>query len=250
METLDKMKIILVCLAALLIAPAFVFAGSDSSKASVLIIPYMPAMHLSDADQDISEGSELNPMQMRAALRNGLLKSLNNKFAEVYDARSVSNDFVAHDESDNEFIYHTLFFKSDSIWPSRYPSRFAVKDTSAAGIRTKFKKHVDNKFINVGIRDAQLLDDLSEKYSADYFLFLNEIDIKTNFDDCINLAMKIYNRDIKIHYSIFDRSGKQIYGDVASSHFPSNANDVNEIMAQNFPSISAYVLNSFQRAKE
>ena len=38
---------------------------------SILVIPYMPAMHLSDADVDISQGSEMEIPEMRATLRRG-----------------------------------------------------------------------------------------------------------------------------------------------------------------------------------
>ena len=57
--------------------------------------------------------------------------------------------------------------------------------------------------------------------------------------------MKIYRRDLKVHYSIFDKTGKQLYGDVAVSHFGSNTNEVKEIINENFQTISDYILKSF-----
>lgn len=100
--------------------------------------------------------------------------------------------------------------------------------------------------MNVVVRDPALLPDLAKKYNNDYFIFLNEVDIKTHFEDCINLALKIYQREIKVHYTIFDKKGNQVYGDVAVVQFPSNENRVDEIVKQNFPKISDYVLGSMK----
>ena len=230
------------------------FAGasvSDSSiineQATVLVVPYMPAMHLSDADYDIADGSQMEMPKMRSTLRQGIVKALNKKFAEVYNVQRLNNDFVNDDNRDMDVLYHTLLFEGDSVYPLKNPTRFAIKDTVLVKKGTK-KLKPESLYMNVGIYDEMLIPDLTKKYNANYIIFLNEIDIKTHFDDCLYLALKIYRRDLKIHYSIFDKTGKQIYGDVAVSHFGSNTNDVNEIINENFPSISNYILTSFNKA--
>jgi hypothetical protein len=218
----------------------------QEDKISVLVIPYNPSMHLSDSDPHIAEGSELPMNKMRAELRENLIKSLNKNFEEVYDVRSESRDFVQHDNRDMDVVYHTLRFETDSVYTLKYPAKFAVKDT------VKKSGHVkkESQYMNIGIYDEMLIPDLSEKYNADYFIFLNELEIKTHFDDCLNLALKIYRRDLMVHYSIFDKKGKQVYGDVAVSHFDSNSNDVKEISSKNFPQISKYILASLDKVSK
>ena len=44
---------------------------------------------------------------------------------------------------------------------------------------------------------------LSEKYGTDIFVFMSQLEIKTNYDDCLNLALKIYQREIKVHFAIY-----------------------------------------------
>jgi hypothetical protein len=220
--------------------------ASVKENISVLVIPYKPAMHLSDADPDISIESQMQMPEMRATFRNGLIKELNKNFAEVYDTKGMNNDFVRGDNRDLNVLYHALVFENDSTYPQKYPSKFAVRDTTPKKKNARVYKK-DLNYINVGIYDEMLIPDFTKKYNADYLIFINELDIKTHFDDCLNLALKIYRRDLKVHYSIFDKNGKQVYGDVAVSHFESNANDVDEIIQKNFPSISQQVLASLQR---
>jgi hypothetical protein len=213
---------------------------------SVLIVPYSRMMHLSDADIDIANGSDMEIPKMREIFRKELIKSLNEKFAYTSDLNESQHDFVKSEEPGSDAIYHSLLYEQDSIYPLKNPSRFAVKD-SLRPKDVKLSKN-ESKYINVQVNDQYLVSDLSKQYKADYIIFLNEFDIKTHSDDCINLALQIYRRDLKVHYSIFDKTGKQVYGDVAVAYFDSNSNDVKDISQKNFPAISDYILKSFEKA--
>ena len=242
--------LIFICLFAF---PSFCIAQSTEppipTKPTILVIPYMPAMHLSDADQDISEESEMNINDVRVAFRTGIVKKLNQQFSEIYDARVPDEGFVSRSEKDYDMLYHSIAFEQDSTSPIKNPKRFAVVDTTIKGKKTK-QKEIDKTYINGAVRDPQLLPDYSKKYGADYFILLNEFDIKTHFDDCIDLALKIYRRDLKIHYTIYNKRGQELYGDVAVVHFPSNNNNVNQIIDQNFPKIADYVYQSFLKSTQ
>ena len=73
---------------------------------------------------------------------------------------------------------------------------------------------------------------------------------RVNFCEGItDIALKIYRRKLKLHYSVFDVSGKQVYGDVAVVDFPSNSNDIAEIMQQNFPKIGESIVQHLPRKK-
>lgn len=220
--------------------------AATHTYASVLVIPYMPAMHLSDADVDIADGSQMEIPEMRSALRMGLVKQLNKNFAEIYNMNEMQNDFVKGDNNNLDALYHSVVFQRDSVYTLKFPKKFAVKDT-AQKKKTFVKVKPEVQYINAEITDELLIPDLSKRFDADYFIFLNELDIKTHSEDCINLAMKIYRRDLKVHYTIFDKQGKQLYGDVAVANFDSNSNDVNNIMKKNFPAISEYILGSLNK---
>ncbi len=217
-------------------------------KSSVLLIPYKPGMHLSDSDQDIAEESQMDLGEMRLSFRNGLVKALDKKFVEVHDTKIIQTSFVRDQDNDLDHLYHALVFGQDSTFPAKEPKKFAVKDTSLSYGKVFRKTKKSPSYIGVDVRDQQLLPEFSEKYNAEYFLFLNELDIKTNFDDCIDLAMKIYRRDFTVHYTIMDKNGSIIYGDAVAIHYPSNNNNVKEIVDYNFPKIADYILDSFNRA--
>lgn len=233
--------------AALLLFTASASARSENGRkaCAVLLIPYNPTMHLSDSDQDIAMASGTDIGDMRQQMREELLIALNQRFAEVHDVKMPARNFVTESNSDIDHIYHSLYYDQQKTFPAIYPSKFKHYDTTLYVSRTAKKHTEDQQYIHSGLRDHHLLKDLAEKYSTNYFIFLNEIDIKTHYDDCINLSLKIYSRDVKVHYSIYDVSGKLIYGDVAVVHFPSSTNSVREISAQTFPHIARQIFLAF-----
>ncbi len=222
---------------------------SPQRNLSFVVVPYKPMMHLSDADNDLSNYSGITQQEMRSQLRFGLLKNLNTKLVVDYEATIPQQDFVQNDERDLELIYNSLAFGEDTVYPLKANAKrdslqwkkkvFTSKENSV--------KNVEKTYINVDFYDQLLLPDLARKYNADYFIFLNELDIKTNYSDCLDLALKIYQRELKVHYSVFNRNGKQVYGDVAVVKFPSNSNNIDEIIAVNFPGISDHIIASVKR---
>lgn len=203
-------------------------------------------MHLSDADHDIAKYSEMTPHEIRNELRNGLLKNLNTKLVMEYEAKIPDQDFVQHDDRDLELVYSSVAYGQDTAFPYKAEMKKdsvmrKMRDVASASTVTREGLR---SYINVSFYDQQLLPDLARKYTADYFIFLNELDIKTHFDDCLDLALKIYQRELKVHYSVFDRNGKQVFGDAATVKFPSNSNFTDEIINKNFPLISDQIISS------
>lgn len=218
------------------------YAASDSLRHRVLIIPYQEAMHLSDADPDISMGSELDLGEMRKTFRLGLLKSIKERTAEISDTRLLESDFVAEDV-DQDRLYKAIYYTEDTVY--RKTKLLPADSTIAANTKPLSKKGAKQpeptSYMNVGFHDQLLLKDLGRNFGVDRIVLLNEVDIITHTDDCLDLALQIYRRELKVHFSVFTSSGKQVYGGVAHADFPSNSNDVQEILKRVAPSIADQV---------
>lgn len=223
-------------------------ADIDTARAHrLLIIPYQPNMHLSDADVDISIYSEMDLSKLRREFREKLMKNLQSRINTVYESKVLQDDFVGEDQDELENTYRSLFYQKDTIWPVSHPQKDTLMLQKKL-FNSKEKKPApsDKTYINVGFHDQLLLPELSRKYDVDLIVFLNEFDIKTNYNLRLDKEKEIYAREIKVHYSVFDRAGKQVYGDVASSQYPSNVNEIDEIISINFPGLSEYILASLK----
>jgi len=219
----------------------------STAKRGILVIPYQSGMHLSDADQDIAAYSEKDLDEIRRKFREGILRDLQAHLLTVDEVSTLRNDHVGQDDNEEQYIYHATYLKQDTIWPVAHPA----KDSSMMKRKLSFTKDkkprpVDKMYMNVGFYDEGMLADLGRKYNVNLIVFLNELDIKTNAKDCIDLANKIYDRELKLHYSVFDVSRKQLYGDIAVVHMSSAGNDIDEILLKNVPGLSEYIKASLK----
>jgi len=217
--------------------------GPDTIRYSkILLVPYNPMMHLSDADDDISRYSEKNKDQVRKQFREGLLQNVDARLITTYQTYVLQNSVNKDELLDLETIYGSINYRMDTVFPVSHPSG---KDTISF-VKKLFGKKAsagDLKYMNATLSHPELLQIYSKKYGTDLFVFLNQFEIITHYNDCYDLALKTYRRELKVHYSVYDAAGRQVYGDVAAVNFGSNSNDVGDIIQKNFPAIGNYVYN-------
>ncbi len=225
----------------------------DTVYKKILLVPYNPIMHVSDADHDIAEYSEKNVTELRTMFRLGLTEAVGAQLVKVYPTYSLISDASKETEKDLNMIYGSVNYSMDTVFPVAHPATKAdsLKRKSVLSKKQlkKVKEIRELKFMNIGLSHPELLTLLSQKYGADLFVFLNQLEIKTNYDDCLDLALKIYRREIKVHYAVYDAFGKQLYGDVAVVDFPSNSNDIKQIMQANFLKIAEYIVQTIPKKK-
>jgi len=219
-------------------------AQDGTGGSNILLIPYAPAMHLSTADVDISIASGMDMGEIREKFRNNLLRSLNMAVTGDRRLDVLQSDHVAAEDGSDQTIYKSLYYQQDTIWPLKFRGLDSLlKKKASYTIKNKLRPF-EKTYMNIGFHDQRLLGELAESYGTDLFLFLNEFEIKDNIKDCMDLSGQIHDRELRVHYSVFDRQGKQLHGDVAVAHIWSNVNDIDEIMRSTYPAITEYIVSS------
>lgn len=236
------------CFLILLLGKSASGSGRDTTaqfhQQKVLIIPYEPRMHISDADIDISEFSDRTPSQVRAMFRMGIVERLNTSLSAEYQTYSLLQDLRPEAMEETNRIYAAIDYSFDTSFAILHPRRDSLSGSRWNENKARKKelelRTLNGKVIytNVRILDTHMLSALQSKYGTDLFVFLTQSEIKTIAKDCMDYQAGLYEREILVHYSVYDVTGKQMYGDVASIKFPSGSNDIGNIMAQNFPALS------------
>lgn len=221
----------------------------------VMIIPFNPDMYFSDSDQMLSEYNKKTIPEVRKMFRYGVSMNLNTRILSEYGSRSLLNDTTTDVMADLYSIYKNITYYSDEsmgpqvLAPGEKPEKnkgfgkFFNKNNdnsnmgNPSGTQTT-GKHEPRQYINVKIHSKELLVYLAEKYNVDVFLFVNQFNLVTNYEHCLDRANNVFQRDVIIHYSVFDANGNQMSGDIAEVHFPSNSNNMDMIMKENFPALA------------
>jgi len=228
---------------------------SDFEYGSVMVIPFKPKMYRSDIDKQINEKTGWNFEQ----IRQGFRKSLNNlAFIEVkqaYDRHYGVMTLLGEDPEmmrDLAYIYKSIGYQYKEVpqddietpestgvmkavdkvkavfepATNKEEAGTTVKDGQLYSVANSKKRYMSATVINPNVFTY-----LSNKYQVDLFLFVNELDLMampgTDYRD---FAAENYRRMAKIHYTVFDKHGKEISGGAAKALFPSNTNHPDRVV--------------------
>jgi len=104
--------------------------------------------------------------------------------------------------------------------------------------------------MNVRLHDVKMLEYFSAKYGVDLFLFVNQFEIKTKYEKCMDRAVNNFKREIWVHFSIYDSKGEQLYGNVVGVNFFVQSNDMNSLIRSSFPLIADYITDNLPKQEK
>ncbi len=231
------------------------------NKTSVLIVPFETKMYFSDIDRDISQKSELNFHQIKAKFRAALDRNLYISLKKYYTPLSFYSIEPAEAKKELNYIYNSIGYKYEVV-----PEEVVVKkESTGKKLIGKFKKkkpeeeyikagirngevvsQVDNreKYMKTAISNEKLLPSLDKNYKAGYYLFINQLDVKRSADKRYVASDAQYQREIKVHYTIFDTTGKEVSTGAIKSRFASNQNDIDKIINEQFPLVANKIVSN------
>ncbi|MDX2003357.1 MAG: hypothetical protein SFW35_13045 [Chitinophagales bacterium] len=245
------MKYLLLLLACLPFAN--VIAQNKTDHPKVMIIPFDPDMYFNDSDEMLAKYNQKNIKEIRTMFRMGFNANLSAKILSEYETKSMLTDTTKDVAKDLYAIYKSISYFQDKSMPQQQSieqgqtvNKSLFKKKPSGNDQTKSKLTETDKdglhtYMNVKIHDVKMLEYLKQKYGTELFVFVNQFNLVTNYEHCLDRATNTFEREIGIHYSIFDYTGKQLAGDVAIIKFPSNTNDMAVIIKETFPPIADHL---------
>lgn len=243
----------------------------DTTMQQVLIIPFDPHLYFSDADSEIAKASNIPPVKVREVFRRRLdalldppgyevihlmggrsvdsLLDLNKIYSSVtYNYKEIlESEYYSPLDNNAEIDLEKPKVKEGEAglkgWMSKQKQRLTQDETVAAGKHEKF----EGKYFGVQVRNPNFFDYFDKKYSVDYYVFINEFEVMTDYEHCLDRSAQNYQREFVVHYSIFDREGNQFAGNKYKVYYPSNSNDVMKIVADNVGKISQRILDDLPK---
>jgi hypothetical protein len=194
-------------------------------KKKVLFIPFEPKMYMSDIDHNINRETKMNFNEIRESFRKGLDKELTLQFKQSFSSVSLLRD-TAKTNKDLQFILHSVTYK---YTPTKGPEKVATPANISKGQLTAQNGDDEEKYMRTIVNQPGLFAAMNKKYGTELFIFISEIDFKGAS------AEGSPDREVDIHYSIYDKDGKFIYGNLAKAKFAKDMNQPKEIITKIFP---------------
>jgi len=234
---------------------------SVNNKNSVLIIPFENKMYISDIDRDISQKSELTFHQIKAKFRAALDQNIYIALKKYYKPLSFYSIEPEEAKKELAYIYNSIGYKYEVVPQeevvekenvgTKFLGKFKKKDKEEEYIEASIQNgevvsQVDNreKYMKTTLANEKLLPSLQKKYNTEHYLFINELDIKRAANDAYQASEEQYQREIKVHYTIFDVNGNEVSSGAIKSRFSSNQNDIDKIINEQFPLIAERIVSN------
>ena len=208
-----------------------------------MIIPFEPKMYMSEIDKKVNEQTHWNFNQIRENFRHQLDEQLQLKLKNYSPVVSFYSDSVKMASALN-YIYTTTHLSFDPLDKPRSGTAIAQKTTGIKDGQLAVEINTDKKFTNILMDNNNVLSTLNSKFKTEYFIFINQLDIKNDMDT-YNITTGIFQRKVDVHFTILDKSGKLITAGIASSGFSSKENNPKKIVAQAFSPIATYIVTKF-----
>lgn len=208
----------------------------------IMIVPFEPKLYMSEIDQKINQQTQWNFEQIRENFRHQLDSQLKMKLSKFAPIVSFYTDSVKM-AKDLSFIYGTSTLSYDLI-DKNAATQTPAKQKGIKNGQLTVEMNNDKKFMNKKLNDTELISYLNKKYKTDYFLFINELDIKTD-PNSYDIATDSYQREVTVHYSIVDKFSKTLVAGIATSTFTSKENNPKKIVALSFSPIATYIAGKF-----
>ncbi|MBD78899.1 MAG: hypothetical protein CL840_08265 [Crocinitomicaceae bacterium] len=225
----------------------------------LVLVPFEPIMYKSQIDRSIGTNDGTTYNQIVNNFRRGLDNVI---YIENQSRYSIVRMIVDEEEIKKDlYALYTASTRDYRVVPKENDGKkekkiklLSKKDKNTEeekqehGTRIEAGQIVSNddgqeRFMARVIKDSSIFDYMYGKYGSVLYLFINQFDIgpQPGLD---NRAFESgeYQRQIKVHYSIYTHK-QEVYSGVVVTGFSSEVNSQKDIIIENFPALAQQIAN-------
>jgi len=215
----------------------------------ILLVPFYSKMCMSQIDRDINKTTHLDFDHITEAFRKGLDLAMYSRLHQSYVTLSLLQGRYKSDSVLN-YIYGSTGYNYELV-----PGTKADVDDNSNNsqknhyvVQGQLQVPVDysKRFMDVALKNKEMLPFLYRKYHTDTFVFINELDIKNVPNPSGDLSDdNAYVREVTVHYSILYKNGASIAKGIATTGFPYTENTPADIRDKYFTDIARSIMSDY-----
>lgn len=233
--------------------------GTDSAVHRVMVIPFNQYNYLSDADPELAKKNEVEAAEISRMFRYGLNYTVSARVISNHGTYNILTDTTVQSKRDLEMIYGSVTYRFEKPMDITTPDTAAdhsihnpdlfgnggaepaVEEKKKLSFKKDDEPQKADKYLNAVVQKPEIFSTLQQRYGADIFIFINQFELVTNYQHCLDRTKNYFERKVVVHYTIYDASGTQLKGDAMTVTFSSEQTNVDEIIATQFPLIADYL---------
>jgi hypothetical protein len=213
-----------------------------NNQKSMLIVPMMDRMFLSNMGTQLGKYNHLNYKELRSLLISKIhetaLISADGLY-DVSDASEINDTLVKYFHMASGFNYELVKVHSEKqetkvqeFW-SELQDKTQTKNLNKNGAyleKGEIKEFYDDqeRFMNSSLDTAFISHQAFASLKQDYILIINELDIYKPEPNKLNYFSN--ERTIKLHFTLYSKEGERIYGNATFATFDKSELDIYNII--------------------
>lgn len=210
-----------------------------------LLVPFEPKLYMSEIDRNIHAETKLSPKEIKHKFRDGLNEQIYKAFkAAKYNVVDLMEDTVRY-KKDVEGVYQYLSYEYLKV-PDQ--NNFKAPEKEKQGKKVEKGQLIvetdgEKRFMNSRITNPKFASTLHNKYKADVFVLINQLDIHASgYKEPGDPGEGNPNRKITVHYSVYTADGKVINSGIAEEEFDPALNNPKKIIEKHFSKIATMIV--------
>ncbi len=218
---------------------------------SVVIIPFEDKMYMSDADNPIGRETGLKPGEIMTKFRNSLIESLELEMRKDWNITVFHEQMKLEEGFGLDYVYASVKYKyvavpddvlmaNDTTIEKKDLKKKSKKKKESGIFEGQVVTHSDQqeKYMTLLINNDTLLKVLDSNLHSDYYLFLNEFDIRHHITNPDKIASGGLKYRLKVHFTCVDSGGNSLVSGAATSVVSAGSKNVYEIIRKGIPELS------------
>lgn len=232
----------------------------DQQKKTILLIPFSQNMFNVLIGADINAQTQMSFDETYEKFRAGLDFALYEDLFDHYTVHSFYKMDKINKKYDLPYIHHSIGYK-------KLEMPLEEEEEKKMDLKKVFAKKKDHQMSEAGLyqgqvvstqsnvetymqtvlKDAGLLDSLKRHYGADYFLFVNQLDVVPIYAETTSMEQEHYDRKIKAHYTIFNDQKEIVSTGAKETKFDSRITDVYVMLNTQVGAVADMIVKRFDK---
>ena len=246
------------------------FNSRYNRQKRVLLVPFDERIYFNDATAEIAKRDGLTHDEIMEYFRYQLNLQLVNSLIDSCEVVDLFKDNTREDEADISGLYTTMSYelrlaefeldtenmgalarkRAEKLEEARRKQREEEMKNARPGIQNGElvgrKQQTDDMYLHIIIGQPEVLKEIASRRKVDYFLFINQFDIKTDYRDPYISGQRNLQRLMRVHFSIYNTNGEFVSGNYASTKVPYYEDSKERIVNQYFPEIMRQILKKIK----
>lgn len=246
------------------------FNNRYNRQKRLIVVPFDERIYFNDATADIAKRDGLTHDEIMEYFRYQLNLQLVNSLIDSCEIVDLMTNNTREDEADIAGLYTTMSYelrlaefeldtenmgalarkRAEKLEEARRKMREEEMKNARPGIQNGElvgrKQQTDDMYLHIVIGQPEVLKEIASRRKVDYFLFINQFDIKTDYRDPYISGQRNVQRLMRVHFSIYNANGEFVSGNYASTKVPMYEDDKERIVNLYFPEIMRQIIKKIK----